>query len=249
MQEHNNENIAFHLGLINKSSVARDQRMAVLEKTLRSREMELAQLHKTIEKEREDRLEMMQQYDDRIQSLLELFEKKMESNSADCKCVPPHYLGGQTQPETWHQHRRYSHQSSGACVVSQARTDRCNAHCDERRQDEAHGGRAVLHHAGPQDCDRSSKPLLSAAESMRLRPEWLTAAVGRAGAQSVQQELVDVASMVRLGQFGDGGRGGEAGGGWEGNGSTTGSLKSPGPRSRRPPPLVLSGHAASLTPY
>jgi hypothetical protein len=89
VQEHNNENIAFHLGLINKSSVARDQRMAVLEKTLRSREMELAQLHKTIEKEREDRLEMMQQYDDRIQSLLELFEKKMESNSADCKCVPP----------------------------------------------------------------------------------------------------------------------------------------------------------------
>jgi len=71
---------------------------------------------------------------------------------------------------------------------------------------------------------------------MRLQPEWLTAAVGRAGAQSVQQELVDVASMVRLGQFGDGGRGGEAGGGWEGNGSTTGSLKSPGPRSRRPPP-------------
>ena len=40
---------------------------------------------KTLEREREDRLEMMQQYDEKIQALLEVFEEKMQANSKKCQ--------------------------------------------------------------------------------------------------------------------------------------------------------------------
>ena len=40
---------------------------------------------KTLEREREDRLEMMQQYDEKIQALLEVFEEKLQANSKKCQ--------------------------------------------------------------------------------------------------------------------------------------------------------------------
>eukprot|EP00961_Rhodomonas_salina_P248829 3363168-Rhodomonas_salina.2 len=84
-KEHNTENIEYHLGLINKTSTERDDRMHKLEKSLRSREMELQQLYKTLDRERDDRLEMMTQYDEKIQKLLEIYEQKMSDMAADCK--------------------------------------------------------------------------------------------------------------------------------------------------------------------
>lgn len=84
-KEHNQEALEYHVGLMNKSSVERDERMAKLEKSLRAREMELQALYKALDREREDRLEMMQQYDDKIQKLLEVYEMKMEDNTKDCK--------------------------------------------------------------------------------------------------------------------------------------------------------------------
>jgi hypothetical protein len=85
LKEHNTENIEFHLNLINKSAVQRDERMLLLEKALRAREMELLELNKVLEREREDRLDMMQQYSEKMESLLEVFEQKLAENSAKCE--------------------------------------------------------------------------------------------------------------------------------------------------------------------
>ena len=85
LKEHNSENIEFHLGLMNRAAVERDSRMSNLEKALRAREMELLELNKILEREREDRLDMMQQYDEKIQALLETFEQQMNTNSKKCE--------------------------------------------------------------------------------------------------------------------------------------------------------------------
>ena len=76
--EHNTESIEYHLGLMNKSSLLTDERMAGLERTLRSRELELASLQRTLESERNDRLDMMQMFQDKIQILLDVFEEKLQ---------------------------------------------------------------------------------------------------------------------------------------------------------------------------
>ena len=85
LKEHNSENIEFHLGLINRAAVQRDERMANLERALRAREMELQKLNQMLEQERRDREHMMMQYDEKIQELLERFEQKMEVNSKKCE--------------------------------------------------------------------------------------------------------------------------------------------------------------------
>ena len=84
LKEHNTENVEFHLGLINRAAVQRDERMANLERALRSREMELQKLSQTLEKERAERLEMMESYDKKIQELLEKFEENLLQNTEKC---------------------------------------------------------------------------------------------------------------------------------------------------------------------
>ena len=76
--EHNTECIEYHLGLMNKSSLQTEERMAGLERTLRSRELDLAALQRKVDAERQDRLEMMQMFQDKIQILLDVFEEKLQ---------------------------------------------------------------------------------------------------------------------------------------------------------------------------
>jgi hypothetical protein len=77
-EEHNTECLQYHLGLMNKSSLLTDERMAGLERTLRSRELDLAALQRKVESERNERLDMMQMFQDKIQILLDVFEEKLQ---------------------------------------------------------------------------------------------------------------------------------------------------------------------------
>jgi hypothetical protein len=77
-EEHNTECLQYHLGLMNKSSLLTDERMAGLERTLRSRELDLAALQRKAEFERSERIEMMQMFQDKIQILLDVFEEKLQ---------------------------------------------------------------------------------------------------------------------------------------------------------------------------
>ena len=86
-EEHNTECLQYHLGLMNKSSLLTDERMAGLERTLRSRELDLAALQRSVESERNERLDMMQMFQDKIQILLDVFEEKLQVESKSVECL------------------------------------------------------------------------------------------------------------------------------------------------------------------
>ena len=81
-KEHNAESSDYHLLLMCKTSRLTDEKMAGLEKQLRARETEISSLQRKLDEEQQSRVDMMQMFQDKIQTLLDVFEEKLQVSTS-----------------------------------------------------------------------------------------------------------------------------------------------------------------------